>query len=180
MKKIFFIALICSFAFMSKPVQAQNNLVKANLLAPLVATGSFYYERVLNDSRSVQLGLFFTKYEELSGYGVTPEYRFYLSETPAPNGFYVAPFLSFMRFTIEGEDDLFDGERYKGTTTNFGGGLVAGRQWIFKDRVSFDIFLGPEYTGGTAAVEIGNEDQIKDSGLNGFIGRAGISLGLKF
>ncbi|WP_207433737.1 DUF3575 domain-containing protein [Sabulibacter ruber] len=180
MKKLFFIALLGCFAFLSKPVQAQNNLVKLNLLAPLVSTGSFYYERVLDDSKAVQLGVFFTKYDELSGFGVTPEYRFYLSDTPAPNGFYVAPFLSFMRFTVESDEDFFSEGSYKGSMTNFGGGLVAGRQWIFKDRVSFDIFLGPEYTTGSVKVESGDEDDIQSAGLSGFIGRAGISLGLKF
>ncbi|WP_205504281.1 DUF3575 domain-containing protein [Rufibacter psychrotolerans] len=184
MKKLFFVALLAAFACLSKPAQAQNNLVKLNLVTPLLATGSFYYERVINDSRSAQLGVFFTKFDELSGYGVTPEYRFYLSETPAPNGFYVAPFLSFMRFTVEGDEEYFDGynsySSYKGSMTNFGGGLVAGRQWIFKDRVSFDIFVGPEYTGGSVKVEVGNEDQISDAGLGGFIARGGISLGLKF
>lgn len=179
MKKIFFLALLGCFAVASKPAQAQDNLLKVNLLAPLLSTGSFYYERVVDDTKSAQLGLFFTKFEELSGFGVTPEMRFYLSETPAPDGFYVAPFLSFMRFTVE-DDHYEELESYKGTTTNFGGGLVAGRQWIFKERISFDIFLGPEYTTGTIKVESGNKEDIESAALDGFIGRAGISLGLKF
>jgi hypothetical protein len=175
MKKLYFLALFGCFFLFQNGAQAQN-LVKANLLAPLLQTGSFYYERVIDDTKSAQLGLFFTKFEELSGFGVTPEFRFYLSETPAPDGFYVAPFLGFMRFTVEDTDF----GSYKGTSTNFGGGVVAGRQWIFKDRVSFDIFIGPEYTSSSVKVENGNKEDIEDAAFSGWIGRGGISLGLKF
>ncbi|WP_066507519.1 DUF3575 domain-containing protein [Rufibacter sp. DG15C] len=176
MKKLFLLALVCALAVTAKPVQAQNNLIKTNLLTPFIQTGSFYFEHVIKEDKSLQLGVFFTKIGDLSGYGITPEYRVYLSDTPAPDGFYVAPFVSFMNFKVEGGD--FDD--YKGNATNFGGGLIAGRQWIFKEKVSFDIFIGPEYTAGSVKAEYGDEEQIEDAAYNGWIPRAGIALGLRF
>ncbi|WP_192822541.1 DUF3575 domain-containing protein [Rufibacter sp. LB8] len=178
MKKALLLALFGGLLFFGKPVQAQNNLLKVNLLAPLVSTGSFYYERVLGDSRSIQVGAFFTKFEELSGYGITPEYRVYLSDEPAPAGFYVAPFASFMSFTIESDEDYMND--FKATARNFGGGLVVGRQWIFKEMVSFDMFIGPEYTVGNMEFISGDREQAESANLTGWIGRAGISVGLKF
>ncbi|WP_345166770.1 DUF3575 domain-containing protein [Nibribacter koreensis] len=177
MKKLFLMALVCALAITAKPVQAQNTLIKANLLTPLFQTGSFYVEQVIKEDKSVQLGVFFTQIADVSGYGITPEYRVYLSDTPAPDGFYVAPFLSFMKFTIEDKDPDYG---YKGKSTNFGGGLIAGRQWIFKEKVSFDIFIGPEYTNGNITVERGTEEQIDDAGYNGWLPRGGIALGLRF
>ncbi|QHL88186.1 DUF3575 domain-containing protein [Nibribacter ruber] len=177
MKKLFFFALAFAFAVAAKPVQAQGNLLKANLLSPLLQTGSFYFEHVIKGDKSLQLGVFFTKLDDLSGYGITPEYRVYLSDTPAPDGFYVAPFLGFMKFKVDNGNDGFG---YKGKTTNFGGGLIAGRQWIFKQKVSFDIFLGPEYTVSNAKAEYGNKEDIEEAAYNGWLPRAGVALGFKF
>lgn len=175
MKKLLFIAVLSALAFVCKPAQAQNNVIKTNLLTPFVQTGSFYYERVLSDSKSAQLGLFFTKIGIFSGYGITPEFRFYLSEEPAPEGFYVAPFASFMRFDVDQPEIGF-----KGKMTNFGAGIIVGRQWIFKEKVAFDIFIGPEHTTGNVKVEFGDPDQADTGTFDGFIPRAGVSLGLKF
>jgi hypothetical protein len=30
----------------------------------------------------------------------------------------------------------------------FGGGVVIGKQWIFKEKISLDIFIGPQYSVG--------------------------------
>ena len=72
--------------------KAQNTVIKANLLSPLVRTGSFFIEHKLNDNSSIQLGLLYTGNTwddtKIRGWGITPEYRFYLSDSPAPKGFF--------------------------------------------------------------------------------------------
>ncbi len=90
--------LFIVFVFVQNDVKAQST-VKINILSPIVKTINLQYEKVVNESSSVQLGFFYTGYSSsgtsFSGFGITPEYRFYLSETEAPAGVYVAPFLRY-------------------------------------------------------------------------------------
>ena len=82
----------------------------------------------LNEDMSFQLGFFYSKYQPpdtetiLTGYGITPEFRYYLSDTPAPNGFYLAPNFRYYKFTLE--DPTVSGE---GTLTNFSLALNLGK-----------------------------------------------------
>lgn len=85
---------------------------------------------------------------------VTTEYRYYLSETYAPQGVYLAPFLRYYQI-----DDF----------SILGGGLIIGKQVLFKDKVTIDYFLGPSINGY-------NFDGENDA----YFGvRAGITIGLK-
>lgn len=134
------------FRFDSTFVRAR--IVKVNLLSPIAETFSGAYENVLSPETSLQISVFINAY----GFGVTPEYRYYLSATPAPQGVYIAPFLRY--FEVDGDE------------ATFGGGLVIGKQSIFKNKVSVDAFFGPSYN--TFVV-----DELFEFGL-----RAGITLGL--
>ncbi|WP_165370599.1 DUF3575 domain-containing protein [Hymenobacter persicinus] len=192
MKKILLAATIV--AATSASAVAQNNVVKVNILSPIVKTGSFFYEHKLNASSSLQIGGLFTsaKIEDtkISGFALTPEYRFYLSErTPAPEGFYVGPFVRYQNLTLK--STYTDSYNSTGTPTTqtdeaslntFGGGVVVGRQWIFKDTFSLDIFLGPSYNGGSIEVKsTSNGNGTFDAGpLTGFGVRTGITFGLAF
>ena len=84
--------------------KAQENVFKINIFSPIVKTFNVSYERKLSASGSFQIGAFYTGYSagetKFSGFGVTPEYRFYLSETEAPAGFYIAPFLRYQNFKL--------------------------------------------------------------------------------
>ncbi|MBX9890955.1 MAG: DUF3575 domain-containing protein [Chitinophagaceae bacterium] len=103
----------------------KKNLVKVNMLSPLVRTGSFFYERKIGTNSSLQLGVFYTgsKFDELKlrGFGITPEFRYYASEKGAMEGFYLAPFLRYQHYEIT---ELMN----KGTLNTFGGGLLIGKQ----------------------------------------------------
>jgi hypothetical protein len=158
---------------------AQQNVIKINILAPIVKTFNVQYERALNDQSSLQLGFFYTGYStgdsKFSGFGITPEYRFYLSETAAPQGVYIAPFVRYQSFTIE--DDVADAEA---DFTAFGGGVILGKQWIFKEKVALDIFLGPAYYSGNVDVKSGNEDDLEVGAFDGFGLRAGVCFGFRF
>jgi hypothetical protein len=177
MKKI-----VIVFAILTAGVSAhaQQNAIKINLLSPLFRTLNLSYERALNEKSSFQLGVYFTGASvgdfKYSGTGITPEYRFYLSETPAPEGFYVAPFLRYQNVKIE-DKDTSD----KATLNAIGGGVVVGKQWIFKERVTLDIFLGPSFNSGKVKVESGDTDFDKlNPGFKGFGLRTGLTLGIAF
>ncbi|MDL5048621.1 DUF3575 domain-containing protein [Oscillatoria amoena NRMC-F 0135] len=177
MKKINLVLLVVMAS--SIAAWSQSNVIKFNILSPVVKTFNMSYERKINANSGFQLGFFYTGYsdddtgESFKGFGITPEYRFYLSETEAPAGVYVAPFVRYQRF--DAEDDFGN----KGTLTAFGGGLVIGRQWIFKERVALDIFLGPSYVTSTFKQTAGTNEIGSDT-FDGFGVRFGVNLGLGF
>lgn len=170
--------------------QAQNNIVKVNVLSPVVSTGSFFYERTIADDKSLQLGLFYTGFgigdTKFSGFGITPEFRKYLSSSKqAPEGFYLAPFLRYQSFNLKTEynDWSSDGEKNtaEATFNTIGAGVLIGKQWIFADRFVLDTFFGPNYNAGNVKAKDGStEDQFETGAFGGFGIRTGIALGLKF
>ncbi|KXK23013.1 MAG: hypothetical protein UZ12_BCD005002885 [Bacteroidetes bacterium OLB12] len=136
------------------------------------------YERKVSATGSFQLGAFYTGFTsgdtEFKGFGITPEYRFYLSETEAPVGVYVAPFVRYMDFDLTDEATTSDG-----TLSMFGGGLVIGKQWIFKEKISLDAFVGPQYATGDVKVKSGT-DSFDTDVFDGFGIRAGLTFGFAF
>ncbi len=157
----------------------QAQVAKLNILSPVFRTINVSYEQVLSENGSLQLGFFYTGIKlddtKFSGFGITPEYRFYLSETAAPEGVYAAPFVRYQNFdlSVEGSDS-------KATMTLFGGGLVLGKQWIFKEKVALDIFLGPSYSSGNVKVKSGSEGDFDVGAFDGFSVRGGINFGYRF
>ncbi len=124
-------------------------ILKINLLSPLVEALTLAYENVLNPEKSIQLTVSIIP----GGFVVTPEYRYYLSETYAPQGLYVAPYLRYYQIDEEGL---------------LGGGLVIGRQGLYKKKITIDGFLGPSVNSANPF-----EDEEIFFGL-----RAGLTLGL--
>jgi hypothetical protein len=178
-RKLLLLTMIALFT--TSLVNAQKTVVKANLLSPLVRTGSFFVEHQLNENSSLQLGLLYTGKSwddtKIRGWGITPEYRFYLSDSPAPEGFFVAPYLRYTDFSLENdEDDMVS----KADMRGIGGGLLIGQQYIFKERVSFEWFFGPAYTSADLDVRSGSEDDFETGSWDGFTLRAGITLGIAF
>lgn len=162
-----------------------SNAVKVNIFSPIVRTGSFFFEHKMSESKSAQLGFFFTgaKLEDtkLSGFGVTPEFRFYLSGE-AMNGFYVGPYLRFQNFKLSTEATDVPGSKAEASLTTFGGGVSIGRQWMFKNRFTLDPFLGLGYSGGSIDLKgsAAEEDFDVNQGLKGFGLRTGLTLGIAF
>jgi len=175
-KKTLLLFFIASMLFFSKGM-AQSNAFKINIISPVVKTASVFYERALNDQSSLQLGFYYTGASvddtKFQGFGITPEYRFYLSETAALEGVYVGPFVRYSNV------DLSDGGD-EGTLSSFGGGLVIGKQWVFKERVALDIFFGPKYVNAKVDVTSGEEGSFETGVFDGFGLRAGILLGIAF
>jgi hypothetical protein len=136
-----------------------QNLLKINPLSLFTLTTSVFYERIINERMSGQLGFFYTfpgitiAHTSYRGFGITPQFRYYVS-SEAPNGFYVGPYLRYQRFTLIYQETgkQFDGQ--SGTFTAFGGGGLLGYQWVFGKRVSLDAFLGLAVSGFSIKSEI--------------------------
>lgn len=178
MKKNLLVALVVLMGGAITSAHAQENVLKINIFSPIVKTFNVSYERKLSATGSFQLGAFFTSYNpddtKFSGFGITPEYRFYLSESEAPAGVYVAPFVRYQNFKLT--EDISSS---KGTYSSFGGGLVIGKQWIFKEKISLDAFVGPQYSSGNVKVTDGT-DTFDTSVFDGFGLRAGLTFGFAF
>jgi hypothetical protein len=158
-----------------------DNVIKVNLLSPFVKSGSFFYERALNDEMSLVGGFFFTAWSPgedvtLGGFGGTLEFRYYLSESAAPSGAFIAPFGRFQKFSITEGIGVDESEA---NMTSTGGGLLVGIQRLFKERITLEGFIGPAYymgdtelVSGTSITEIGAFD--------GFTVRFGVTVGVAF
>ena len=175
MKKLIILAIVL---FTGAATYAQSNALKINLLSPIVKTFNFQFERVISETGSLQIGFFYTGYSpegiSFNGFGVTPEYRVYLGDDAAPDGFFVAPFFRYQTFNMKDADS---GD--EGTFSSLGGGVIVGRQWIFKEVVTFEAFLGPKYSSGNVEVTSGT-DTFDTGVFDGFGLRAGITLGFAF
>lgn len=177
MKKI--VLLGFTMLIISAGLNAQKmNAVKTDLFSPFLRTGVLKYERAINEDISVQLGFFYTGYSpreseaKLNGFGITPEFRYYLSDTPAPVGTYLAPNFRYMSLTAE---DPTGNE--EATLTSFGLAINLGKQWMLKDIVLIDIWVGPAYNFRTLDDPSGEVDI---EGADGFGVRIGLALGIAF
>lgn len=188
MKKLLLAGLLLTAGTAAK---AQDNVIKVNILSPIFSTGSFFFEHKLDAASSLQLGASFTKTNQddvdLSGFSVTPEYRFYLSSSKeAPQGFYVGPYLRYRHLKLQNTRDNSTGSlRQEATLNTFGGGILIGHHWIFKQRFSLDTFLGPSYGAGSLKYN-DSSGTYRDYSDNSFllgIGfgiRSGVTFGLAF
>ena len=160
-----------------KALAQKSNVLKNNILSPIASTLNLQYERKISGNSSFQLGFYYAGFSientKFSGIGITPEYRFYLSDTEAPQGVYLAPFVRYQDFTVANGTD-------KGTITTMGGGLIFGKQWLFKEKIALDIFLGPKYSSRSVSVTSGTDSFDTGSGLSGFGLRAGVCFGFAF
>lgn len=140
---LFCLFLVCQTSF------AQTGIVK---YSPFV---NFGYEHVLSEKRSIYGGLNLGTFD--GTIGVKAEYRFYglikKAEKKAPEGLWVAPVVSFASAVI---NDYGYRERF--FLAQAGG--IAGYQWIFKNKITFEPGLG------VAAALIGG-NQLFDGALGG-------------
>jgi hypothetical protein len=162
-----------------------SNAIKANIFSPIVRTGSFFFEHKVSDNNSAQLGFFFTGFSvsdtKFSGFGLTPEYRFYLSGE-AMDGFYVGPYLRYQNFTITDDMTAYGGSKSEASLSTIGGGVSLGRQWMFKNRFTLDPFLGLGYSAGSLKAK-GSANEEEFSGVGNFKGfglRTGLTVGIAF
>jgi hypothetical protein len=181
MRKIFqSLTLIVAAICISLSVNAQDvkqNLIKANLMSPLVRTGSFFYERVLNEDMSLQMGFFYSgasvSETKFRGWGLTPEFRYYLSDKPAPSGIYFAPYARYQSFDLS-----VTGEVGSATYSSMGGGLLVGAQRVMKNVISLEAYIGPSYSKGNIKISDDNQNSYDTGFFDGFGVRFGVTIGL--
>jgi hypothetical protein len=182
MKKalIIFIVIVLtvpSFSQEKPDISTKQNVFKINALSLLIGTGSIFYERKLSELTSAQLGVSYLNYTfgdtKFAGLILTPECRLYATRN-AIDGFYVAPYLRYQKFTLE-----YNPDASKGSFISMGGGVVVGQQWITHSGFTMDLFFGAHYSSGSVKVDSGT-DRFNLNLFKGFRPRAGFAIGFAF
>lgn len=175
------IIFFAAFFFISSSLMAQKKMnIKTDLFSPILRTGTLKFERAFTDDISFQLGFFYTGIHPrnsettLGGYGITPEFRFYLSNSPAPHGTYLAPNIRYYNLTAT--DPIVNEE---GTLTNISLAINIGKQALLKDIVVIDAWVGPSYNFRTVSAS-SPDFNVGITGVNGFGVRLGIAIGIAF
>ncbi len=166
----------------------RKTVLKINALSPVVATASGFLEHAFGPRISGQLGAFITGASvsgvKFSGYGFTPEVRYYFSEyKTAPAGLYVAGYGRILNYELTGKDSD-SGKTYKATYAPVGAGVAAGGQFIFNKGFALDVFVGTGYNSGSLKINTGTEEDFDTGFLNlfgsGLRVRPGITAGYSF
>ncbi|HZG72527.1 MAG TPA: DUF3575 domain-containing protein [Chondromyces sp.] len=160
--------------------QDRQNAIKINPLSLAIATGNVAYERAVNENQSFQLGGFYSGISlgdvKYTGYGITPEYRFYFGGAKqALNGIYAAPFVRYQNFKFK-EKSSSDNISF----TSLGGGATIGWEKSWNSGFVLDIFAGPTYGNVKVKSTYDNNDAELLGKLDGFGIRTGITLGFSF
>lgn len=141
MKKV---VLSLAFVVLAFGLNAQSNVIKTNPLALAFGDFNATYERVLNNSSSLQIsGHYMFKFlsEEVNLGGVGLGYRFYITHAkkPVPAGFHVTPNGVFTFGSVKNEDGTTSGAK------TFGFGVELGYQWVWESGFALDLGIGPMY-----------------------------------
>ena len=135
-----------------------KNVVKVNLFSLPIKNMNLNYERALTKFLSVEIGAryllrtdlsraFGKPGVKLSGWSVTPEFRFYLSKRGSPKGFYIGPYFRYRNYHITYETQIpmsngaLNGAHFRGYNNALMGGIQLGAQFLIKNRVSIDWWI---------------------------------------
>jgi len=161
---------------------AGRSIVKMNVAALLTKTFSFQYERAIGTRTSIAIGFrtmpksglpFKSKLEDLaddgdiearrtirdsklSNFAITPEFRYYFGKGVF-QGFYVAPFASFAKYSVESPFEVdvpqFNYKQnivFQGDIKTITGGIMIGAQWRMSKLVYLDWWImGPHFGSST-------------------------------
>lgn len=183
MKKVLLVLGLAGLGFgaSAQDLQTQRKTaVKLNPLSLLLLTGNVAVERAVTSNQSAQVGVFFAGFSlsglKYSGFGLTPEYRFYFAgNEEALNGVYLAPFLRYQSYNLT-DKDSDDKARY----SSMGGGAAIGWQKAWPGGFTLDIFAGPSINSGKIKSTENEDDYDLKFGMKGFGIRTGLTLGFAF
>jgi len=177
MKKALVLILLSLILGNAMSQTEQMNIIKGSPLSLLLLTGSVFYEHKIDDKHFWQLGLASVNFNLFgNGYNgimITPEYRIYVHKD-ALAGLYIGPFLRYQNFKLETGYAT-------GKYSSFGGGVLLGRQWIYKKGFVIDIYVGPIYNAGSISNNSETETFHKPGpAFDGLGIRPGIAIGYSF
>lgn len=173
-------AFIATTIAMNAQDAGKSNAIKLNPLSLAFLTGNIAYERAVSSKSSIQLGLFYSGVNfsglKYSGFGVTPEYRFYFAGAKeALNGVYAAPFARYQNFKIEDKSAMTET-----TFTTIGGGAIIGWEKMWNSGFTLDLFAGPSYNSAKFKNDSDGSTYDVKGGFSGLGIRTGLTIGFGF
>ena len=166
---IFLIGIICASIINAQESKAPKNNFKANMLSPFYNSLNVSYERMLSSKqKSIQIGLNYMDFngrlfsladdyisERVNGGSITFEYRNMFGD----NGFdniYIASFMRAMYYernaryynydySTMSSSNFSDIFHDKSSYLSLGIGAVVGKQFVFNDFITLDLFAGPAF-----------------------------------
>ncbi|HMQ62763.1 MAG TPA: DUF3575 domain-containing protein [Flavilitoribacter sp.] len=141
--KMKFLALLSALVFcaLATPAKAQG-IIKLNPIGLAFGSLNAGYETFLNDKSSVYVGASFYSRNligiKYSGLGLDGQFRFYLSNNDRPKGLYVAPAASVGFIGFKDNSDKFN-------YTLIRLGAIIGYQWVFSQKFTVEVGIGPSY-----------------------------------
>jgi hypothetical protein len=176
----------------------KQNILKLNLLSPVYSNLMLFYEHNLSRESSFQLGLGYMNFDGFGGTDKNPhteaifavgEYRYLLTGSTM-DGTYISPFIKYTSMSYA-EDNI---NNWIFPTVNLGRnhysyqsagiGICLGQQYLYKNKVSIDIYGGPVYNMLLSRSGPGNDviiDQaISNINVKGYGLRAGLTIGFLF
>ncbi|PWT95561.1 MAG: hypothetical protein C5B52_17620 [Bacteroidetes bacterium] len=144
MKKLL-TAFIFILVLSSANAQDEKNVIKINPIGILLGSANIGYERAISQKSSILIaptyGYFNSSGDKFTIYGISGEYRFYVSGTKyAPRGWYVGPGLEFAGGSVKTADNS-----EKIDAKGFAIKAIGGHQWIFRGGFALDINAGVQY-----------------------------------
>lgn len=183
--------LIAGLLFISLTASyCQSHLIKLGIPSLSYGRANLNYEFVFNESMSLNLRVgaqfprnFPVEFENFfpgeeitfinvesgkwTSHGIMPSFRIYKGKkNPAPQGFYVSPYLSYnnnkLNFSMEydhsGNQNI--PADLSVSANSFGAGIMIGNQWVIKDRVVLDFnYFGIGVSGKKYAMRFKAEDE---------------------
>lgn len=136
----------------------RKNCIKINLLSPIVSAVNLAVEIQTKKDYSFQLGVVYMNHATYGttdgvtkAFFVTPEFRYQIANTRGGYAF-VGAFARYINM------EYSQSERKLGTTLystaryeSVGFGVLIGQKVIYRNRVAFEFFVGPVYSGIVSA-----------------------------
>lgn len=181
----------------------KRNGIKFNLFSPIYKNLSITSQHLITPTKSINITAAYMDFNDFNGndkyntwnttgFSIIPEYRTNYTGYGL-NGFYAAPFLRYMFYKTNYDEELNGTvtSKGKGQFQSIGVGFIVGKQYIIKNNILIDFFAGPAYQilfqnkkDYRTAYEIndGNllSDAIPSRYLTGYSIRAGITIGLAY
>ena len=203
MKKVVTLFSIVLLAIQASNAQVtddrKTNVINVNLTSFLISHYGLSYERVLSDKISVRLygDLAYFNYKlsddniKLNGFGILPEFRYYVSGKGAPYNYFVGLYGVIRRYSLDGSisenNKIYRGN---GDFGYYGIGFVNGPQFVIGDwiviAIPFGFSVGASSVTGDYVYTDPNTNQIErktpDIPLTGsaIMPRFAIELGIAF
>lgn len=180
MKKIALSLLVLILVF-GAIGQAKDAALKVRPLSLAFGIVNVAYEKSFTEFSSGQLGGTIVSLRlgstSISGFGISPEYRFYRKE--ALSGFYWSPFLRYSSVTAK---DTSSGSNNEATASGFGTGLKLGWNWLLgkSDNFVMDLGIGAQYINANIEVTSGTTNNLQLGAFEGFSPVLQFAIGYAF